>query len=345
MELAPAEGREAASSVTNVVRLQWPRNRAVPRELERSVQEDPQLLKHGEYGPLSEDRLQALQARLDAHHRQLGISAQSAAETSSAAAAGEIATPDDGREALMTLKQVELLRVHMLKAAFIKGGHGRLMRNAAKLLQLYSRGRDPVGVLQLARDFRAPPVAVLRAILSAQGHSKKAVQRMLSEAMDGSAPDERLSSEVQAAQAADVVMPFDDGKPQARAQRFEEWAQEVLRSSGAAIETEQQQVRRLADAGAKPTATPDLLVAPGCALEVDGTRVHWIECKRFYGTASVARFSKDSRKQAQRYGEKFGPGAFLFRYGFSQELQEIMAEYGCTLLNAAVHPEIGSDDP
>lgn len=55
-------------------------------------------------------------------------------------------------------------------------------------------------------------------------------------------------------------------------------------------------------------------------IRINNTDVNWIDAKCFYGNS----FSHDNvtslQRQTQRYTDKFGPGAIVFRHGFCDEL-------------------------
>jgi hypothetical protein len=88
-------------------------------------------------------------------------------------------------------------------------------------------------------------------------------------------------------------------------------------------------------------ATPDFLVDPSVRLFINGSRVNWIECKAFYGTAVFSPANqRDSvpaakiKSISERYTSMFGPGAFVFRQGFNVHLRSIIGNKHTTILDA-----------
>jgi hypothetical protein len=67
----------------------------------------------------------------------------------------------------------------------------------------------------------------------------------------------------------------------------------------------------------KLVATPDFLCQ---GLTINGSAVAWIDCKCFYGSHSSSFVVSHLSKQARKYNEIFGRGAFVFAFGFCESL-------------------------
>lgn len=87
--------------------------------------------------------------------------------------------------------------------------------------------------------------------------------------------------------------------------------------------------------------TPDFLIDDGVQLYINGKRVHWIECKAFYGAAMFTSRGDERnvpvakvKRTAERYVASFGPGAFVFRQGYNRHLQNFIGSRHVTLLDA-----------
>lgn len=110
--------------------------------------------------------------------------------------------------------------------------------------------------------------------------------------------------------------------------RFEAIVGDFLISSGVAFETEDD----LKFYGCRNT--PDFHIPAGCSI--NGTVVYWIDCKTFYGAASIAKDKKQPvgklQAQAKRYNDVFGPGCFVFLNGFGGELDVAAGLLGEVLL-------------
>lgn len=70
------------------------------------------------------------------------------------------------------------------------------------------------------------------------------------------------------------------------------------------------------------TVTPDILFAKPIVLQVDGVdyTIRWIDAKN-YMLVDVPFIIKSLHKQATKYNSVFGPGAFVFHYGFDSSIK------------------------
>ena len=71
------------------------------------------------------------------------------------------------------------------------------------------------------------------------------------------------------------------------------------------------------------TLTPDILFDSDVIIEVGGIehRVKWLDAKNYIFMGHMTPFILESlKKQADKYGKMFGPGAFVFRYGFVADI-------------------------
>ena len=66
-------------------------------------------------------------------------------------------------------------------------------------------------------------------------------------------------------------------------------------------------------------STPDVLLMDD--LYINNRLVRWIDSKNYYGSTASRRFMQSAEKQSSKYEEAFfGPGAIIYRLGFSSEL-------------------------
>lgn len=92
----------------------------------------------------------------------------------------------------------------------------------------------------------------------------------------------------------------------------------------AVVDEEQQRASGRVGGGSVPT--PDFLLQGSDQLVMINSRpVNWIECKVFYGSASLANDPRVPMgrlgKTVTRYNEAFGPGAIVFGLGFCADLE------------------------
>jgi Protein of unknown function TPD sequence-motif len=76
------------------------------------------------------------------------------------------------------------------------------------------------------------------------------------------------------------------------------------------------------------TRTPDCLFLDDLTINNDNSTVpiRWIDCKSFYGSADAKMFTKDLIQQINRYDDFFGGrGAIVYRQGFSTVLSQRVA--------------------
>jgi len=82
-------------------------------------------------------------------------------------------------------------------------------------------------------------------------------------------------------------------------------------------------------------STPDFYFPRG--VSINGQLVHWLDCKTFYGSSTLAGrcfvYKKVSR-QISRYTAAFGRGAVLFLCGFSSDLRHQKGFEDVLLLNS-----------
>lgn len=65
--------------------------------------------------------------------------------------------------------------------------------------------------------------------------------------------------------------------------------------------------------------TPDFVFDQN-ALHINGHPIAWLDCKCFYGSSCSAFTLHSLSEQASRFNKKFGPGALVFAFGFSEGL-------------------------
>ncbi|KAJ1472167.1 hypothetical protein T484DRAFT_1841499 [Baffinella frigidus] len=67
-----------------------------------------------------------------------------------------------------------------------------------------------------------------------------------------------------------------------------------------------------------PLLTPDILFTE--PTFINGRRIHWLDCKAFYGSPNILSVCASLAEQARKYGERWGPGGFVFACGFAENL-------------------------
>jgi hypothetical protein len=190
-----------------------------------------------------------------------------------------------------------------------------------------------LSVLEISARRQIAPLAVLRQLLFEGGRSEAQIARLVA-APAHLPPD--LAAEAPAIFEADPGSSLNGMRTKARAQAFEDAVGAALRAQGAVFQTEEElrstdefraaEARRLTAEAAQepargemhegrapnPVLTPDFLfTAP---TTINGHRVTWLDAKNYMAYDSKLVL-KSTVKQAKKYVEHFGPGAFVFSGG------------------------------
>jgi len=134
---------------------------------------------------------------------------------------------------------------------------------------------------------------------------------------------------------------------------FERAVEGYLKGCGVLFRTEEEQKRRfegMKQPGELMPPTPDfMLTGPVNLIShtiVDGdrdsakhgVRINWIEAKMFYGASTIPSGTSNAvggiLPTAKKYIKNYGPGAFVFSYGFGSELKAELGALGIPVLDA-----------
>jgi hypothetical protein len=110
---------------------------------------------------------------------------------------------------------------------------------------------------------------------------------------------------------------FDSGKELCEGDEFEKIVQNKLDELGVTYQTQSSLVEEQIKKYGNPISTPDFLITS--ELYIDNIRISWIDAKAFYGTR-LPLFFNSMKKQAKKY-ETYGNGAFIFKYGFTEDFR------------------------
>lgn len=201
-----------------------------------------------------------------------------------------------------------LVSMRTMEAAVAASHSGvKAQRVGHKLLAGYRAGAT---VLKLADHYHLPPLAVMRQILIELGRSASEVRELLREPalLRRDSVTAPLAAQVDAVSAADLGSRVNADRIRAGAAAYEDAVGEWLRANGAEFKTE---TELRADDAASPLTPDFLLTRP---VMIKGRRIHWIDAKAYpmYGSSLV---TKGLVRQAQKYTDAFGPGAFVFAGG------------------------------
>lgn len=217
---------------------------------------------------------------------------------------GLIASHDNypSLEALISIRRVEL--------AYISRKSGvRAMRHALELIKSWKSAPTAETILSLSKKYFIPPTIILRQITEDGGLGKSIVNAQTHTTIEKSDLGSRHWNEI----------------IQTKAIAFEDHVGSLLKKAGIEYLSEYDQrqdptlAKRLLPRGCKATlATPDFLLIHPVKLG-DGRKIHWIDAKDYIGWESDLLYKK-LKKQATKYNDAFGWGAFVFSEGYSDDI-------------------------
>jgi len=174
-------------------------------------------------------------------------------------------------------------------------------RQIGRLAGQWKHGRT---MLQIAREWRFPPVLLGQQMLGALGIPRKKVWGTFLH--PESAPDARIRREVDELLAADpIYSPRGMELQRERGRKGEERLQRWLEKHGVGYRTEK-------DLRGKFSKTPDALLDE--PIIFFGQKIQWIESKANFGDDVEMR--KNLRRQLGPYTELFGEGVVVYWYGY-----------------------------
>jgi len=174
-------------------------------------------------------------------------------------------------------------------------------RQVPRLVSQWKHGRS---ILEIAREWRFPPVLMGQQMLGELGIPRKRVWQTFLQ--PETAPDARVRHEVEALLAADpIYSPHGMELQRERGRKGEERLQRWLEKHGIGYRTEK-------DLRGKYAKTPDALLDEPIIFY--GQKLTWIESKANFGDDVELR--KNLKRQLGPYTELFGEGAVVYWYGF-----------------------------
>jgi hypothetical protein len=181
----------------------------------------------------------------------------------------------------------------------------RVQRNVNRLLYEWQRGTP---LIQVARNWRFPPILTGLMIFQASGKSKKQFWSYVREPQN--IADEGLRRQIIDITEADMCYSPWANEVQCKRGRWgEEKLQTWLNEMGVTYRTEK-------DLRGEFPKTPDALLDK--PITVNGWRCNWIESKATFGDR--VEVNKNVKKQLEPYTHLFGQGLVVYWYGFVDEV-------------------------
>lgn len=181
-----------------------------------------------------------------------------------------------------------------------------IKKDIKKMAREWKRG---VPMAKLAKAINFPPV-LLALMLSAEiGLPRKQFWKYLRD--PSTCHDKRLKKELEQVARDDLIYSPKGSQIQTeRGQWGEKRLQEWLDKQDLEYRTEE-------DLRGEYTKTPDCLLER--PIQIDGSKVHWIESKASFGDDIELR--KNARRQLKPYTEMFGTGAVVYWFGFVEGIE------------------------
>jgi len=174
-------------------------------------------------------------------------------------------------------------------------------RQIPRLVHQWKQGRS---ILEIARDWKFPPVLMGQQMLGELGIPRKKVWQAFLH--PETAPDQRLRHEVEELLAADMIYsPHGMELQRERGRKGEARMHTWLDKHGIGYRTE-------VDLRGKYAKTPDALLDE--PIIFFGQKLTWIESKANFGDDVELR--KNLKRQLGPYTEIFGEGAVVYWYGY-----------------------------
>ena len=185
----------------------------------------------------------------------------------------------------------------------------RYYRVKGRARKFYHQWRSGKPLMHISAENRYPPVLTAFIVLLEGELTRKEFWRVV--ANPDRVGDARLRRELKEIVRADpIYSPSGNEVQVARGREGERRLQEWLDRQGLTYRTE-------ADLRGKYPKTPDVLL--DSPLELDGTKVFWIESKGNFG--DKVEVGRNLKRQLWSYADMFGPGLVIYWYGVLDGLQ------------------------
>ena len=185
----------------------------------------------------------------------------------------------------------------------------RYYRVKGRARKFYHQWRSGKPLMHISAENRYPPVLTAFIVLLEGELTRKEFWRVV--ANPDRVGDARLRRELKEIVRADpIYSPAGNEVQVARGREGERQLQEWLDRHGQTYRTE-------VDLRGKFPKTPDVLL--DSPLELDGTKVFWIESKGNFG--DKVEVGRNLKRQLWSYADMFGPGLVIYWYGVIEGLQ------------------------
>mmetsp|Transcript_2199 Transcript_2199/g.4040 ORF Transcript_2199/g.4040 Transcript_2199/m.4040 type:complete len:342 (-) Transcript_2199:115-1140(-) len=123
------------------------------------------------------------------------------------------------------------------------------------------------------------------------------------------------------------------------AELFEQAVATYLKQNRIRFYTESDQRAMAQEKGQAPPPTPDFLLKDSITLDSSSSQpINWIEAKMFYAASTIPDGSNNAvgclLQTARRYVQTYGPGAFVFSFGYGMRMKSVLEAEGVIVLDS-----------
>lgn len=210
----------------------------------------------------------------------------------------------------ITYDQFMSLRAHVIKN-YIIGNYNRVNGKLATCAAAYDSGTS---ILALSEQYKHPPVDLLRLVFIQKGY--KAVTSII----NGSQllPSTRDNHELSIAKQNDMF--FDEAAVLQSALDYEAEIERQFIQHKVKYKTQEVLTTEQSKRYGAAVSTPDFAFLE--PVYFNGHRIYWLDVKNYYYVPGF--LSSKLQQQGEKYDQLWGPGALLFRYGYSATVPHVM---------------------
>lgn len=200
----------------------------------------------------------------------------------------------------------------ILKSIVILHTYDKIIRNYSKVYnkrkELNNEYNNKIDILELVKKYNISPLTIFRIILRTRGFDKKKIKKIITNKLLNKYDLEQLDKAIK----NDWFAGIDKEKQLKKSLEYENKIQKFLNKYKIKYDTQDNLIEK------KSLLTPDFLIKS--KLQINGNRVYWIDAKNFYGAYTKSNLY-NLKKQAKKYNDAFGSGAFIFSNNFSNKLK------------------------
>jgi len=222
-------------------------------------------------------------------------------------------------------KWITPLHVLSMRRSYLRNliliNHGYVFSKKTHIRELYDEG---MSIVDIAKKYQYSPVMIFRILLQARGMSKVIISKITIDPsceLANSYLSKRDKQELEDAIKNDIINLPDQSPIIDAADRFEVDLEKFFDKYP--HQTQEHMVKEQTLLYGKAIATPDLYFPDG--VMVNGKKLFWIDAKNFYG-ANISNIRSSLVKQAKRYTQLYGAGAYIFKYSYSTGLTKAFGE-------------------